>query len=106
MLQQITKITMVAVFALGLTACGKSENVTALETLLSKTEASIDGCSTNKKGADAAKCINTALSNASAKWSKSVTKASADDSEATAELSRKYAALGKKATELINSAFR
>jgi hypothetical protein len=100
-------IATTAVMAtLGLTACGgTSEEVTALETILSTAEADIKACE-SKTGIEMSNCVSARLQSLADEWGKQVTIASEEDPEAVSKLVDQYTQLSQSATDLISKAFQ
>lgn len=84
MLEKIKLGLVTGVFALGMTACGGG----AGETLIKEGKEAVEACRSEKDDVKRTECVNKALTDVSAKWTKAATDGdiTADDTKAFQEL--------------------
>ena len=103
-MKTITKTILITSLAFGLSACGKSENVEALEGVLATYETKVTECGSKKETA-LVDCLASVMEKSGLEYSAAVTKATPDDPEAVMELSNKYIEISGKAQAMLEKAF-
>ena len=103
-MKTLSKALFVSIIALGLTACGKPESVSKLETLIAEADTALSNCE-GKKGAEMVDCTTKITIQLGTDWSANVIEATNDDGEAVAALTDKMTAVIQKGTDMASSAF-
>jgi len=103
-MKSISKLLLLVVISFGITACGKSESVTALEGVVAEGEKGLKACE-GKKGTDMSDCVTKVTTKMAADWGKHVVKAAEDSPEAVTELTNKMTAVTQKGVDMASAAF-